>query len=125
MQVNPEHMPPESWTDYRREADNRDEIAILLWRIVAEFIDDTKPLAVPEGTTWWAHAEDYIREHAEEAEQTTILWRDRGAYTPIPGALVPLHQDVITLVLIDLRLDGDYWRIKRSEQHMAFDTIPG
>jgi hypothetical protein len=103
-------MPPESWSDYRQIADNRDEIAVLIWRIVAEFIHDTQPLVAEPGRALWEVAERYIFDNAEAAEQQTIQYgrcRPRG--------------EVITEVLTELSLADDYWRIKRGEQHMAFE----
>jgi hypothetical protein len=104
MNVNPDHMPPPSWPDYRHLADNRVETAILIWRIVAEFIGDRAPLPIDiDAGEPWAVAEDYIRQHAEEAEEQT--WESR----------------VIMQVLMDLSLADDYGRIKSGHQHMAFD----
>jgi len=106
--VDPAHMPPVSWRDYRVEAESRSEVAILVWRIVAEFIGDTTTPLEAVGVALWVPAEQYVRAHAGEAEQRTIPWERRD-------------DEVIVRVLMDLGLESDYWRIKCSEQHKAFE----
>ena len=80
----------------------------FMWLRYDRFIGDRTPLSTPAGTPLWVPAEIYIRKQAEQAEQQTIVWNRRD------GA-------VIWAVLVDLVLDDDYWRIKRNEQHMAFE----
>jgi hypothetical protein len=104
--IRPDQVPVQSWTDHAHSATTRGEIAVLIWRVVAEFIGDTTPLDI-SGLAPWSAAEDYIRAHAEEAESETIMYH-HGLPEVISGVLIPLG------------VYDDYWRIKRDEQHMAF-----
>jgi hypothetical protein len=109
---HPHLLPHRDWREFRTlfrtGAGERSDIALLIWAVVAEFTQDTSPLVVPDGVEIWKRAEPYIREHAEAAEQATIDYNSRP-------------DEVIMGVLAYLDLADDYLRIKRNEQHMAFE----
>lgn len=104
------------WSTFRAISNSRAEIAVLVWSIVATFRNDPAELYVSDMSddevAEWCEA--YVREHAEEAEQVTIAY---GRHKP--------SGEVIMEVLAELGLSDDYMRIKRNEQHMAFETSDG
>lgn len=83
-------------------------IALLVWRIVAEFTRDPAPLQVPPDQTITATAERYVMDHADAAEQEDIEYDG--------------ETEVITYVMNRTSLLDDYLRIKHNVQHMAFET---
>lgn len=109
-------ITPDFWSTFRVISHGRTEIAFLIWSVVANFCNDAAELALldmsDEQVAEWC--EQYIRDHAEQAEQTTIAY---GRQRP--------SGEVIMEVLTELELADDYMRIKRSEQHMAFETPGG
>lgn len=110
--ITPSLLPLRDWREYRGLAVTRSDIAVLVWAVVAEFCHDNVSLTVStmQGAQLWQPCESYIRDHAEEAEKQTIEYgRMRTVGT------------VIMEVLTDLELADDYLRIKRNEQHMAFE----
>lgn len=83
-------------------------IAILLWRVTADFAHDDAPLTITPGTSISETAEQYVRDHWEEAEANES------------AQLGPL----ISRFLDDVALLEDYTRVKQTRQHMAFAPDP-
>lgn len=107
-------ITPDYWRAFRVMTHNRAEVALLIWSVVANFCNDPAELALSHMSDDQVaeSCEAYIRDHAEEAEQTTIAY---GRQRP--------SGEVIMEVLAELELADDYLRIKRGEQHMAFETV--
>ncbi|MFD7161360.1 hypothetical protein ACFV9C_42710 [Kribbella sp. NPDC059898] len=84
-------------------------ISILLWRITAEYVQDSEPLTIQPAHSIAETAEQYIRDH----------WQDAEAEQPArPGPLISRYLD-------DIGLLEDYIRVKQNRQHMAFVPGPG
>lgn len=112
VKITPSLLPSADWREFRTISTSRADIAVLVWAIVATFCGDPVELTVSgmQSGELVESCEGYIRDHAEEAEQTTIEY---GRHRP--------SGEVIMDVLVELDLADDYLRIKRSEQHMAFE----
>jgi hypothetical protein len=79
-------------------------IAVLLWRVTAEFAHDHAPLMVANGASISETAEEYVRGHWEDAET------NQAART---GQLISRFLD-------ELGLLEDYIRVKQGRQQLAF-----
>lgn len=107
--VYPGMLPMDRLSGYSLWADGetpRVMIALLLWRIVAEFCHDAEPLRPGPGQTITIAAEQYVRSYSSAAEQEDAEYEG--------------ETEVIVYVLHRLGLDADYQRVKRDTQHMAF-----
>jgi hypothetical protein len=85
-------------------------IAVVLWRVTAEYADDREPLRIPTGQTITDTAEQYVRDHWEQAEANEC-----GFAEYVGGRARTISQFVYGFCLLD-----DYQRVKLSKQHMAF-----
>lgn len=108
--LDPTTLHRDMWQHQRTQLETRSDVAVMIWAIVADFTGDVTPLQVLDDDAW-RPAEAYIREHAAEAESRTIEYGGRP-------------HEVIVPVLNELSLADDYLRIKRDEQHMAFEDVP-
>lgn len=81
-------------------------IAVLLWRITAEFAHDDEALHPAPGQTITDAAEQYVRDHWVEAESNGVV---------IDGFSTPISRYLDSLSLYD-----DYRRVRASDQHKAF-----
>lgn len=82
-------------------------IAVLLWRVTAEFAGDTSPLVVPSGHSITDTAEQYVRAHWQDAELSNAT-----------------RQCTIREFLDDLGLLDDYKRVKQDQQEVTSDFHP-
>ena len=73
------------------ETGSRTEIALLVWRAVAEFIHDHEPLTQAPGLTLAETAEAYVKEHADEAMGCTLDYPGRLIYPVLHNH--SLHDD--------------------------------
>jgi hypothetical protein len=82
-------------------------IAVLLWRITAEYMLDREPLHPAPGQTITQAAEQYVRDHWGEAEGHGI-------------AVDTIDNQPISRYLDSLSLYDDDRRVRNSDQHKAF-----
>jgi hypothetical protein len=104
--IFPGMLPMEALSGYLRDGDEtpRVIIALVLWRIVSEFVstEHEEPLEPLDGQTISDAAEDYVRRNAEEAESCTMI---------CPGGPSGLTAKGIRDILTELSLLDAYARL--------------
>lgn len=82
-------------------------IAVVLWRVTAQFANDAAALKITPGASISETAEQYVRDHWAEAETNQ---------SARPGLLISRFLD-------DVGLLEDYTRVKQQRQHLAFASM--
>ena len=113
--VFPEDFTLHALGEMRPYVTERVEIAVLVWRVCAEFLGDVEPIIEKPGQSMTETAEEYVRERAAEIESRTLSW-----ISPFTGRRD--YQAVVMQVLDEFALADDYLRIKANAQHMAFEV---